>query len=848
MEALHLIFCGYGRREQARCISNCVKNADGILGDRMKARGILVKVKGSGEAFAARASRAFGASSTSLEQVLSVTEKDQTASWFSVSGRSELANPWDEAHSLFNGSRALGAAATADIMAVEPDWVQEWPTERSTQPESVTGLRMDAAAECAYQGQDTAGGRQAGPGFAWNSGERFSQLKAARDRVNQGKQERIVVAHLDTGYDPDHVTLPRNLDLARQRNFIQGQPGNDAIDRAPENGGPLTNRGHGPATLGQLAGGVLDGSDPDWSGYSDYLGGAPFATVVPIRIADGVVHFTTSSMVNGFNYATSIGAHVLSMSMGGLSSDLLVDAINNAYEQGVFMVAAAGNSYSNIWMPSSIVFPARYKRVVAATGVMANDRSYSGLATGTMQGNFGPASKMDTAIAAYTPNVPWPQMGCPRVVNMNGAGTSSATPQVAAAAALWLAEHWDEISHYAPWARVEAVRLALFKAARSRTSGMDPDEVLQKLGRGVIQADAALSIKPAKESELRKLPPARPSWPWLDLLTEGGVSIARARLSNGQAEMLKLELTQMAQRVGSIDRAIDDPDVAPSDVPVAARNRYLELCLDEGNPSRQLRAFLERHLSRSAKVVSSKPTTAPIQRKERQPPVPRRRLRVYSLDPSIAQSNDFFAVNQTVLSLPWDDQPATDEGLRPGPMGEYLEVIDVDPASDRVYAPVNLNDQRLLAQDGWAPSEGNPQFHQQMAYAVGMYTIGNFEQALGRKALWAHSVDEKGVSHPVPRLRLYPHALRTDNAYYSPEKMAILFGYFPASDDARGVVVPGSMVFTCLSSDIVAHEMTHALLDGLHRRFQEASNPTSSRSTRPSRISSRCSSTSLSGS
>jgi hypothetical protein len=32
-------------------------------------------------------------------------------------------------------------------------------------------------------------------------------------------------------------------------------------------------------------------------------------------------------------------------------------------------------------------------------------------------------------------------------------------------------------------------------------------------------------------------------------------------------------------------------------------------------------------------------------------------------------------------------------------------------------------------------------------------------------------------------------------------------------------------VFSCLSADIVAHEMSHALLDGLHRRFQEASNP-----------------------
>jgi hypothetical protein len=31
-------------------------------------------------------------------------------------------------------------------------------------------------------------------------------------------------------------------------------------------------------------------------------------------------------------------------------------------------------------------------------------------------------------------------------------------------------------------------------------------------------------------------------------------------------------------------------------------------------------------------------------------------------------------------------------------------------------------------------------------------------------------------------------------------------------------------VFTCLSQDIIAHEVTHALLDGMHRRFNEPSN------------------------
>jgi hypothetical protein len=221
----------------------------------------------------------------------------------------------------------------------------------------------------------------------------------------------------------------------------------------------------------------------------------------------------------------------------------------------------------------------------------------------------------------------------------------------------------------------------------------------------------------------------------------------------------------------------------------------------------------------------SRLTGEPIKRRIRNPPTPKRRLRVYALDPSVGKKLDSIDVNETTLSVSWD------ENLQPGPVGEYLEVVDVDPASDRVYEPVNLNLPMLLAQDGWAPSEGNPQFHQQMVYAVAMTTIGHFEKAIGRRALWAphlpnpdaaHGVDQKPLE--VPRLRIYPHALRTDNAYYSPDKKALLLGYFQ-SNSGEGTTTPaGSMVFTCLSSDIVAHETTHALLDGMHRRFEEASN------------------------
>jgi len=207
------------------------------------------------------------------------------------------------------------------------------------------------------------------------------------------------------------------------------------------------------------------------------------------------------------------------------------------------------------------------------------------------------------------------------------------------------------------------------------------------------------------------------------------------------------------------------------------------------------------------------------------PPAPRppyRRLRVFAFDPILSRRIETVAINEVTLKLPWE------ENLAPGPVDDYLEVVDFDPASQAFYAPVNLNDARLLAQDGLPPSEGNPQFHQQMAYAVARTTIGHFERALGRRALWSPRLVKAGQAWDddfVERLRIYPHALREANAYYSPVKKALLFGYFPASTTDAGEELPGGTVFACLSHDIVAHETTHALLDGLHRRFIEPTNP-----------------------
>jgi hypothetical protein len=221
--------------------------------------------------------------------------------------------------------------------------------------------------------------------------------------------------------------------------------------------------------------------------------------------------------------------------------------------------------------------------------------------------------------------------------------------------------------------------------------------------------------------------------------------------------------------------------------------------------------------SRNTTVAQSRPRDS-----GGSPPV-YRELRGYALDPSLGQRLQTAKISEMTFRLPW-------EKLAPGPVDEYIEVVDYDPAAKCFYKPVDLDNPYLLAQDGLTPSEGTPQFHQQMAYAVARLTIHNFELALGRRALWApgpppKGKSEKNDSHYVQRLRIYPHALRDANAYYSPAKKALLLGYFGAPEGDADPDMPGAMVFTALSHDIVAHETAHALLDGMHRRFGIPTNP-----------------------
>lgn len=183
----------------------------------------------------------------------------------------------------------------------------------------------------------------------------------------------------------------------------------------------------------------------------------------------------------------------------------------------------------------------------------------------------------------------------------------------------------------------------------------------------------------------------------------------------------------------------------------------------------------------------------------------RRPLRIFAFDPMVTRLSGSETVT---ISVPYEKLP-------PGPNGELVQVVDYDGALGCFYEPVDLDDPRVLLQDGLAPSERDPRFHQQMVYAVVSALLENFEQGLGRRFRWRG--DE--------RLRVLPHAFLGPNARFVPDlKGSLQFGYFRADEREPGRNLPGQHVFSCLSHDIIAHEATHALVHRLRAHYAEPTN------------------------
>jgi hypothetical protein len=282
-----------------------------------------------------------------------------------------------------------------------------------------------------------------------------------------------------------------------------------------------------------------------------------------MRIAESVVIFNSENFCDALDYAIETGCEVISMSMAGKPSRRMAKAVNKAYEAGIVLVTAASNCWykgPGALLPKCVLFPAAFERVIAATGAMYNHQPYDvkflqaarfNIGTKYMQGSWGPASRMKKALAAYTPNTPWASAAIPFL--RSGGGTSSATPQVAAAAALYIAYHREALEqkgYYKEgnrWKKVEAVRHALFSSAAKNEAF---PEWQKYYGNGILRADDALSVPISDESLLTVSPEAESSL--FGIFELAGSFFKRRRLFRSEGvkppeEALAFELLHLLQ-------------------------------------------------------------------------------------------------------------------------------------------------------------------------------------------------------------------------------------------------------------------------------------------------------------
>jgi len=179
------------------------------------------------------------------------------------------------------------------------------------------------------------------------------------------------------------------------------------------------------------------------------------------------------------------------------------------------------------------------------------------------------------------------------------------------------------------------------------------------------------------------------------------------------------------------------------------------------------------------------------------PPPLFRTLKVYAFGPSRGKARG----NIQSLAVPY-------EKLAPGPVGERIAVVDYDLSRKCFYDPVDLDDLHIAINGGLDPSESDPHFHQQMAYAVVSESLRRIELALGRTVRQRSPAGTKSL-----KILVHPHFAETTNAFTS--ESHINCGYFRAATNAPGRVLPGQTVFTCLSQDVVGHMVTHVVLNAV---------------------------------
>lgn len=276
-------------------------------------------------------------------------------------------------------------------------------------------------------------------------------LSVQQRRPDRGRG--IVVAQPDTGV----VRHPELADVVLFRGY-------DVLSRDADPTDPLDGRnpGHGTGTASVVV-------SPE-SGR--VVGTAPAATHMPIRAITSVIITTQVSVAEAIGYAVDNGAHVITMSLGGVPAAVLERAVRRAVAADVLVLAAAGNCVR------TVVWPARYDECIAVGGTDADDRRWRGSCRGSAVDIAAPAQNVLKARGSDGVG--------------QGQGTSFAVAMTAGVAALWLAHHGRADLIAAARARGETLQTMfrrLVRATARRPGGWNSLD----LGAGIVDARALLA-------------------------------------------------------------------------------------------------------------------------------------------------------------------------------------------------------------------------------------------------------------------------------------------------------------------------------------------------------------------
>lgn len=232
-------------------------------------------------------------------------------------------------------------------------------------------------------------------------------------------QGGVKVAVLDTGVDQDHEDLSSKIidKVNDQRNFTDSLTIDDLYGHGTHVGGivaAITNNNLGVA------------------------GGCPACQLMNGKVLNDSGSGAYSWIANGITWAADNNAKVINMSLGGSSrSSTLERAVNYAWNKGVVVVAAAGNSAN----PSK-TYPAAYTNAIAVAATTNKDQKAS----------FSSYGAKWVDVAAPGENIFSTFPNHPYKINKSlgydyGSGTSMATPMTSAVAALiWTTPHGTSAS------------------------------------------------------------------------------------------------------------------------------------------------------------------------------------------------------------------------------------------------------------------------------------------------------------------------------------------------------------------------------------------------------------------